>query len=70
MIDLAFILAEVDLVVTTPCPNEPVAPMRETNEAKFVWQTRQRDHALKQMVYDLEHKKWVTAEREIGLHIS
>ena len=28
-IDLAFILAEVDWVVTTPCPKEPVAPMRE-----------------------------------------
>ena len=32
-IDLAFILAEVDWVVTTPCPTEPMAPVRETNEA-------------------------------------
>ena len=32
-IDLAFILAEVDWVVTTPCLTEPVAPVRETNEA-------------------------------------
>ena len=32
-IDLAFILAEVDWVVTSQCSAEPVAPVRETNEA-------------------------------------
>ena len=31
-IDLAFILAEVDWVVTSPCLTEPVAPVRKTNE--------------------------------------
>ena len=39
-IDLAFILAEVDWVVTSPCPTEPVAPVRETNEADAAWATR------------------------------
>ena len=42
-IDLAFILAEVDWVVTTPCPTEPVAPVRETNEADAAWTTRERE---------------------------
>ena len=32
-IDLAFILTEVDWVVTTPYPTEHVALVRETNEA-------------------------------------
>ena len=32
-IDMAFILAEVDYVVTSPCPTKPVALVRETNEA-------------------------------------
>jgi hypothetical protein len=32
-IDLTFVLAEVDWVVTTPCLTEPVAPVRETNES-------------------------------------
>jgi hypothetical protein len=36
-IDLAFILAEVDCVVTTPCSTEPVAPVRETNETDAAW---------------------------------
>ena len=47
-IDLAFILAEVDWVVTTPCPTEPVAPMRETNKADAVWATREGDFASKE----------------------
>ena len=56
-IDLAFILAEVDWVVTTPCPIEPVAPVRETNEADTAWATRERDFASQRMSYDLEHRK-------------
>jgi hypothetical protein len=31
--DLAFVLAEVDWVVTTPCPTKPMAPVREANES-------------------------------------
>ena len=46
-IDLAFILAEVDWVVTSPCPTEPVAPVRETNEADAAWATRERDFESK-----------------------
>ena len=41
--DLAFILAEVDRVVTSPCPTEPVAPVRETNKADAAWATKERD---------------------------
>jgi len=63
-IDLAFILAEVDWVVTTPCPTEPVAPVRETNEADAAWATRERDFASQNMSYDLEHRKWVTANKK------
>ena len=40
-IDLTFILAEVDWVVTTPCPTELVASVRETNEADIAWTTRE-----------------------------
>ena len=56
-IDLAFILAEVDWVVTSPCPIEPVAPMRETNEVDAAWATRERDFESQKMSYDLEHRK-------------
>ena len=63
-IDLAFILAEVDWVVTTPCTTEPVAPVRETNEADAAWATRERDFASQRMPYDLEHRKWVTTNKK------
>jgi hypothetical protein len=43
-INLAFVLAEVDWVVTTPCPTEPVVPVREANEFDADWQKRERDH--------------------------
>jgi hypothetical protein len=57
-------LAEVDWVVTSPYPTEPVALVREANEADAACQTRQRDFAPIKMSYDLEHKKWVTANKK------
>ena len=42
-IDLVFILAEVDWVVTSPCHTELVAPVRETNEADAAWATKERN---------------------------
>ena len=63
-IDLAFILAEVDWVVTSLCPTDPVAPVRETNEADAAWTTRERDFESQKMSYDFEHRKWVTANKK------
>ena len=56
-IDLAFILAEVDQVVTTPCPKEPMAPVRETDETDAAWQNREQDFAPVQISFDLENRK-------------
>jgi hypothetical protein len=53
-IDAAFVLAEVDWMVTTLCPTEPVALVRETNESDADCQKRERDHAPIQMTYDLQ----------------
>ena len=44
-IDLAFVLAEEDWVVTSPCPTDPMAPVRETNKTDAAWATRERDFA-------------------------
>ena len=63
-IDLAFILAEVDWVVTSSCPTEPVVPMRERNAADAAWTTKERDFESQKMSYDLEHRKWVTANKK------
>ena len=63
-LDLAFILAEVDWVVTTPCPTEPVAPVRKINEVDAAWATRERDFESQKMSYHLENRKWVTANKK------
>ena len=63
-IDLAFILTEVDWVVTSSYPIEHVTPMRKTNEADAAWTTRERDFVSQKMSYDLEHRKWVTANKK------
>ena len=62
--DLVFILAEVDWVVTSPCSTEPVAPVRETNEADATWTTKKRDFESRKMFYALVHRKWVTANKK------
>jgi hypothetical protein len=66
-IDLAFVLAEVNWLVTTPCPTEPVAPVRETNESDADWQKKERDHAPIQMAYDLQKQKqkWINANKKM-----
>ena len=48
-IDLAFILAEEDWVVTSPCLTDPVAPVRETNETDATWATKERDFESQKM---------------------
>jgi hypothetical protein len=63
-IDLAFVLAEVDWVVTTPCPTKPMAPVRETNETDVDWQKRESDHAPEQMTYDLQKQKWINTNKK------
>ena len=57
-------MAEVDWVVTSPCPTEHVALVRETNEADASWATRERDFESQKMSYDLKHRKWVTANKK------
>ena len=54
----------MDWVVTSPCPTKPVASVRETNEADAAWATRERDFTSQKMSYDLEHRKWITANKK------
>ena len=54
--DLVFILSKVDWVVTSPCSTEP--------KADATWATKERDFKSQKMSYDLEHRKWVTANKK------
>ena len=55
--ELALALSENDLALTSPCPTEPVDPVREDNETDADFTARQRDHAEVRMKYDLKRKK-------------
>src|SRR5574341_1398129 len=63
-LDFAFILGEVDWVLTTPCPIEPAELVRGENESDADWQKRQRDNAPLVMSYDIEQKKWSLANKK------
>ena len=54
----------MDWVVTSPCPTNPVAQVRETNEADAVWATKERDFESRKMPYALEHRKCVTVNKK------
>ena len=56
-------MAEVDWVVTTPCPTEPVASVRRQTRLVPLGQP-ERDFASQRMSYDLEHRKWVTVNKK------
>ena len=62
--ELALTLSENDLALTSPCPTEPVDPMRKENETDADFTARQRDHAEVRMKYDLERKKWDISNRK------
>ncbi|XP_052167993.1 uncharacterized protein LOC127784688 [Oryza glaberrima] len=62
-LDLAFILGEVDWVLTTPCSIEPAEPFRGENESDAEWQKRERDNISLILSYDIEHAKWSLANK-------
>ena len=55
--ELALTLSENDLALTSPCPIEPVDPVREENKTDANFTAQQQDHAEVRMKYDLERKK-------------
>ena len=61
---MALALFENDLALTSPCPTEPMDPMRAENETDADFTARQRDHAEVRMKYDLERKKWNILNRK------
>ena len=50
-------LSENNLAVTSPCPTEPVDPVREKNKTDADFTAWQRDLAEVRMKYDLDRKK-------------
>jgi hypothetical protein len=62
--ELELALGEVDYAIISPCPTEPVDPVREENESDADFTARKRDHAEIRMKYDLEHRQWTLSNRK------
>ena len=63
-LDLAFVLGEVDWVLTEPRPIEPVGPVRADGEEDGPWQARLRDFAPIWSVWDLKRRQWDTTNKK------
>jgi len=60
-LEMALALSDNDLGLTSPCPIVPEDPVREENEADAAFATRQREHAIVRMKYDLDNAQWVSS---------
>ena len=63
-VELAFVCAEVDWVVTTPQPVKPAEPVRASDDDDSAWQKKQLDYGPVEMGYTLENQKWVNANKK------
>ena len=63
-VELAFVCAEVDWVVTTPQPVKPAKPVRASDDDDSAWQKKELDYAPVEMGYTLENQKWVNANKK------
>ena len=62
--ELALVLSENDLALTSLCPTKLVDLVRAENETDADFTARQRDHAEVRMKYDLNQKKWDISNRK------
>ncbi|KAK1625838.1 hypothetical protein QYE76_000153 [Lolium multiflorum] len=63
-VDFAFMCAEVDWVLETPQPTKPAGPVRDDKDDDDAWDRKKKDHAPVEMAYNLENRKWQTANKK------
>ena len=63
-LEIALALSDNNLALISPCPTEPVDPVRAENETDAAFTTWQHDHAGVRMKYDLERAKWDSSNRK------
>ena len=63
-LEIALALSDNDLALISSCPIEPEDPVRAENETDVAFATRERDHAIVRMKYDLDRAKWDSSNRK------
>ena len=63
-LEIALAMAEIDLAVIVPAPNEPEKPAWAQNVADDAWAIRENNHDRAMMQYDIDKTRWNTSNRK------
>ena len=63
-LELFFIMNDMDWILTTPEPIEPVAPVRDAAETDASWKLREILHKKNREEYEKAHAKWIPANKK------
>ena len=63
-LELFFIMAEMDWVLTTPEPTEPVAPVRDDTDTDASWKQKELFFQKSKEKYEKDYARWVPANKK------
>ena len=68
-LEIALAMANIDLTINTPQPQEPEKPVRAQNEADATFTARQKKYDEAKTLYDKEMAPWADSNRKCLLII-
>jgi len=63
-LEIALAMANIDLAITTPAPQEPEKPVRAQNEEAAAWAIREKNYDSAMTRYDAEKTRWNDSNRK------
>ena len=60
----ALAMANTDLAIIMPAPEEPENPMKAQNEADDTWVIREKAHDIGWTKWDIQHARWNISNRK------
>ncbi|XP_039827097.1 uncharacterized protein LOC120688791 [Panicum virgatum] len=63
-LEIALAMANIDLAITTPAPQEPEKPVRAQNEEAAAWAIREKNYDSAMTRYDADKTRWNDSNRK------
>ena len=63
-LEIALVMANIDLAINTPQLQEPEKPVRAQNETDTVFAARQKKYDEEKTLYDVEMAPWADSNRK------
>lgn len=63
-LEITLAMANIDLAINTPQPQEPEKPMRAQNETDAAFAARQKKYDEEKTLYDIEMASWADSNRK------